>query len=178
MNNDVILIWNSFSLKSLSSCQQHRHHHLTPLEHTDGVFGFNKTLELSGKGDHQKHFSRRRCKPPGHYTQVFPRLTPHTTNITRGIKRKRNKGFIPQESFALGIRPLVLEMRMVERKRIREGRRGGGEQVHSTLHLVVHYMGAGYRHSVFQYCWSFFYPIWLLYQALVFDRYYKKIMQQ
>ena len=123
MNNDVILIWNSFSLKSLSSCQQHRHHHLTPLEHTDGVFGFNKTLELSGKGDHQKHFSRRRCKPPGHYTQVFPRLPLHTTNITRGIKGKRNKGFSPQESFALGIRPLVLEMRMVERKRIREGRR-------------------------------------------------------
>jgi len=25
---------------------------------------------------------------------------------------------------------------------------GGGEQVHSTPHLVVHYMGVLYRHSV------------------------------
>ena len=92
----------------------------------------NKTLELSGKCDHQKHFSRRRCRPPGHYTHythytlhpwVFPRLPLHTTNITRGIKGKRNKGFSPQESFALGIRARVLEMRVVERKRMREGRR-------------------------------------------------------
>ena len=83
----------------------------------------NKTLELSGKCDHQKHFSRRRCRPPGHYTQVFPRLPLHTTNITRGIKGKRNKRFSPQESFALGIRARVLEMRVVERKRMREGRR-------------------------------------------------------
>ena len=83
----------------------------------------NKTLELSGKCDHQKHFSRRRCRPPGHYTQVFSRLPLHTTNITRGIKEKRNKGFSPQESFALGIRARVLEMRVVERKRMREGRR-------------------------------------------------------
>ena len=175
MNNDVILIWNSFSLKSLSSCQQHRHHHLTPLEHTDGVFGFNKTLELSGKGDHQKHFSRRRCKPPGHYTQVFPRLTPHTTNITRGIKGKGIRDSAHKKASRWGSDPLSWRWGWL---RGRGYGRGGGEQVHSTLHLVVHYMGAGYRHSVFQYCWSFFYPISLLYQALVFDRYYKKIMQQ
>ena len=30
--------------------------------------------------------------------------------------------------------------------------RGRGEQVHSTPHLVVHYMGVLYRHSVFQSC--------------------------
>lgn len=70
MNNDIILIWNSSSLKSLSSCQQDRRHHLTPLEHTDGVFAFNKTLDPFGRGDHQKHSSRGRCKPPGHYTHT------------------------------------------------------------------------------------------------------------
>lgn len=43
MNNDIILIWYSSSLKSLlSSCQQHRRYHLTPLEPSDGVFGFKQ----------------------------------------------------------------------------------------------------------------------------------------
>lgn len=104
-----ILEWYYFRnrafLKLSSSCQQHRCYHLTPLEPTDDVFGFNKTLDPSGRGGHQKP-SRRRCKSPGHYIQVSPRLTPHSTNTPRGNREKKNKEFRPQ-ALCWGFEPVL-----------------------------------------------------------------------